>query len=64
VDAGEVDEVKIETGLHSCSDDEKWDEGERHRAVPKKADNHENEKEVKTVKEFFVVDVLHLAHST
>jgi len=64
VDASEVDEVEIETGLGSGGDDEQGKKGQRHRAVPKKAANHENEKEVKTVKEFFVVDVLHLAHST
>ncbi len=62
VDAGEVDKVEIETGLRSCSDDEEWDKGQRHRAVPKKAANHENEKEVETVEELFVVGVLHLAH--
>ena len=62
MDAGEVDKVEIETGLRSCSDDEEWDKGQRHRAVPKKAANHENEKEVETVEELFVVGVLHLAH--
>ena len=62
VDAGEVDKVEIETGLGSCGDDEHGNKGQRHRAVPKKAANHENEKEVETVEELFVVGVLHLAH--
>ena len=62
VDAGEVDKVEIETGLGSCSDDEQGNKGQRHRAVPKKAADHENEKEVETVEELFVVGVLHLAH--
>ena len=62
VDAGEVDKVEIETGLGSCGDDEQGNKGQRHRAVPKKAANHENEKEVETVEELFVVGVLHLAH--
>ncbi|NBS88147.1 MAG: hypothetical protein EBS60_08755, partial [Verrucomicrobia bacterium] len=35
---------------------------EGHGAVPKKAADHENEKEVETVEELFVVGVLHLAH--
>ena len=62
MDAGEIHKVKIKAGLGSCSDDKEWDEGQRHGAVPKKADNHENEKKVETVEELFVVGVLHLAH--
>jgi len=64
VDAGKVDKVKIEAGLGASGDDEEWDKGQRHRAVPEKAADHENEKEVETVEELFVVGVLHLAHST
>ena len=64
VDASKVDKVEIETGLGSCGDDEQGNEGQRNRAVPKKADNHENEKKVETVEELFVVGVLHLAHPT
>ena len=62
MDTSEVDKVEIEAGLGSCSDDEEWNKGQGDRAVPKKAANHENEKEVETVKELFVVGVLHLAH--
>jgi hypothetical protein len=62
VDAGEVDKVEIKTGLGSSGDDEEWDKGQGHGAVPKKAANHENEKEVQTVEELFVVGVLHLSH--
>jgi hypothetical protein len=46
MDTSEVDKVEIETGLGSCGDDEQGNKGHRHRAVPKKAANHENEKEV------------------
>ena len=62
MDTGEVDKVEIETGLGSCSDDEQGNKGEGHGAVPKKAADHENEKEVETVEKLFVVGVLHLAH--
>ena len=64
MDASEVDKVEIETGLGSSGYDEQGNKGQRHRAVPKKAANHENEKEVETVEELFVVGVLHLAHPT
>ena len=64
MDAGEVDKVEIETGLGSCSDDEQGNKGQRHRAVPNQAANHENEKEVEAVEELFMVGVLHLAHPT
>ena len=64
VDAGEVDKVEIEAGLGSSGDDEERNKGQRHGAVPKKAANYENEKEVETVEELFVVGVLHLAHPT
>jgi hypothetical protein len=64
MDASKVDKVEVETGLGSCSDDKEWDQGQRHRAVPKKADNHENEKKVETMEELFVVGVLHLSHPT
>ena len=63
VDAGEVDKVKIETGLGSGGDDEQGNKGQRHRTVPKKASDHQHEKEVKTVEELLVVGVLHLTHS-
>jgi hypothetical protein len=62
MDAGEVDKVEIKTGLGSSGDDEQGNKGQGHGAVPKKAANHENEKEVKAVEELFVVRVLHLAH--
>ena len=62
VDAGEVDKVEIETRLGSCGDDKQGNEGQRNRAVPKKAADHENEKKVETVEELLVVGVLHLAH--
>jgi len=62
MNTGEIDEVEIKTGLGSCGDDEQGNEGQRNRAVPKKAADHENEKEVETVEELFVVGVLHLAH--
>jgi hypothetical protein len=64
VDASEVDKVEIETGLGPGGDNEQGNKGKRHRTVPKKAANHENEKKVETVEELFVVGVLHLAHST
>ena len=63
MDAGKVDKVKIETGLGSGGDDEQGNKGQRHRTVPKKAADHQHKKEVETVEELFVVDVLHLAHS-
>ena len=64
VDAGEVDKVEIEAGLGSSGDDEQGNKGQRHRAIPNKAADHENEKEVQTMEELLVVGVLHLAHST
>jgi len=64
MDAGEVDKVEIKTGLGSSGDNEQGNKGEGHGAVPKKAADHENEKEVETVEELFVVGVLHLAHPT
>ena len=63
VDAGEVDKVKIERGLRSRGDDEEWDKSQRDWAIPEKAADHENEKEVQTMEELLVVGVLHLAHS-
>jgi len=63
VDAGEVDKVEIKTGLGSSGDNEQGNKGEGHGAVPKKAADHENEKEVETLEELFVVGVLHLAHA-
>ena len=62
MDAGEVDKVEIKTGLGSSGDDEQGNKGQGHGAVPKKADNHENEKKVETMEELLVVGVLHLAH--
>jgi len=62
VDAGEVDKVEIKTGLGSGGDDEEWDKSQRDWAIPKKAADHENEKEIETVEELLVVGVLHLAH--
>ena len=62
MDAGEIHKVKIKAGLGSSGDDEQGNKGQGHGAVPKKAANHENEKEVKAVEELFVVRVLHLAH--
>jgi hypothetical protein len=62
VDASEVDKVEIETGLGSSGDDEQGNKCQRNRAIPEKAAYHENEKEVESVEELFVVGVLHLAH--
>ena len=61
---GEVDKVEIEAGLGSSCDHEHGNKGQGDRAVPKKAAYHENEKEVETVEELFMVGVLHLAHPT
>ena len=63
VDASEVDKVEIETGLRSGGDDEEWDKSQSDWAIPEKAADHENEKEVQTMEELLVVGVLHLAHS-
>jgi hypothetical protein len=57
-----VDKVEIEAGLGSGCDHEEWDNSQRDWAIPEKAAYHENEKEVETVEELFVVGVLHLAH--
>jgi hypothetical protein len=54
--------MKVEAGLGSSGDNEQGNEGQRYRAIPEKAAYHENEKEVETVEELFVVGVLHLAH--
>ena len=59
-----VDKVEIETGLGSGGDHEDWDKSQRNCAIPEKATYHENEKEIETVEELFVVGVLHLAHPT
>ena len=64
MNTGEIYKMKVEAGLGSCSDDEQGNKGQRHRTVPKKADNHENEKKVETMEELFVVGVLHLSHPT
>ena len=64
MDAGEVDKVEIKTGLGSSGDDEQGNKGQRYGAIPKKAGDHQNEKEVEAVEEFLVVGVLHLAHPT
>ena len=63
MDSGKVDKVKIEAGLGASGDDEEWDKGQRDWAIPKEAANDQNEKEVETVEELFVVGVLHLTHS-
>jgi hypothetical protein len=44
MDTSEVYKVEIETGLGSSGDDQQGNKGQRHRAVPKKAANHENKK--------------------
>ena len=62
VEAGKVYKMKVEAGLGSSGDDEKWNEGQRDRAIPKKATDHEYEEEVETVEELLVVGVLHLPH--
>ena len=62
MDAGEVDKVEIETGLGSGGDNEQGNKGKRHRTVPKKAGDHQHEKEVEAVEELLVVGVLHLPH--
>ena len=64
MDAGKVDKVEIKTGLGSGGDDEQRNKGQRHRAVPKKAGDHQYEEKVKAVEELLVVGVLHLAHPT
>ena len=64
MDAGKVDKVEIEAGLGSSGDDEERDKCQRNWAIPEKAAYHENEKEVETVEELFVVGVLHFAHPT
>ena len=64
MDASEVDKVEIEAGLGSCGDDEERDKCQRDWAIPEKTADHENEKEVQTMEELFVVGVLHLAHPT
>jgi hypothetical protein len=64
MDTGKVDKVEIKTGLGSSGDNEQGNKGEGNGAVPKKAADHENEKEVETVEELFVVGVLHLAHAS
>jgi len=64
VEAGEVDKVEIEAGLGSSGDDEQGNKSQGHRAIPNQAAYHENEKEVETVEELFVVGVLHFAHPT
>jgi hypothetical protein len=63
MDAGEVDKVEIKTGLGSSGDNEQGNEGQRNRAVPEKAANDQQEKEVEAVEELFVIGVLHLAHA-
>ena len=63
MDAGEVDKVEIKTGLGSSGDDEEWNERQGDRAIPKKAADHQQEEEVKTMEELLVVRVLHLSHA-
>ena len=64
MDASEVDKVEIKAGLGSGGDHEEWNESQRDRAIPKKASDHQNEKEIETVEELLVVGVLHLPHSS
>jgi hypothetical protein len=62
MDASEVDKVEIKTGLGSGGDDEEWNKGQRDWAIPKKAPDHQHEKEIEAVEEFPVVGVLHFPH--
>jgi hypothetical protein len=64
MDTGKVDKVEVEAGLGSGGDDEEWNECQRDRAIPKKADDHQQEEEVEAVEELLVVGVLHLSHSS
>ena len=64
VNASKVDEVKIKTRLGSGGDDEEWNKAQRDWAIPKKAPDHQHEKEIEAVEEFPVVGVLHFAHSS
>jgi len=63
VNAGKINEMKVEAGLSSGGDDEKWNEGQRGRAIPEKAPDHQHEKEIEPVEKFLVVGVLHFAHT-
>ena len=63
MNTGEIYKMKVEAGLGSCGDDEEWYKSQRDWAIPEETADHENEKEVQTMEELFVVGVLHLAHS-
>ena len=62
VNTGEIYKMKVEAGLGSSCDDEEWDKSQRDWAIPKKATNHQHEKEVEAVEKLFMVGVLHLSH--
>ncbi len=61
--AGKVDKMKVETGLSSGGNDEEGNQSQGNRAVPKKAYNHQDEKEIEPVEKLPVIGVLHLPHS-
>jgi hypothetical protein len=63
MNAGKVNEVEVEAGLGPSCDNEQGNKGQRDRAVPKKASNNYNEKEVEAMEKLLVVGVLHLSHS-
>ena len=62
VETGEIDKVQVEAGLGTCGDDQERNQGQRERAVPKQAGDHQHQKEIKTVEELPVVCVLHFPH--
>ena len=63
MDTAKVDKVEIEAGLGSGGDDEQGNKGQRDRAIPKKAADHQHEEEVESVEELLVVGVLHFSHA-
>jgi len=63
VEPGKVDEVEVKTRLGSGSDDEEGNNSQGDRAIPKKATDHQHEKEVEAMEELLVIRVLHFAHS-
>ena len=63
VEPGKVDEVEVKTRLGSGSDDEEGNKSQGDRAIPKKATDHQHEKEVEAMEELLVIRVLHFAHS-
>ncbi|NDE85276.1 MAG: hypothetical protein EB056_04515 [Verrucomicrobia bacterium] len=54
--------MKVEAGLGSGSDDEQGNKGQGDRAVPKKAPDYQDEKQIEPMKKLPVIGVLHLSH--